>query len=301
MTMPGDDAGKKKSGSPAKPPLHLRRNENIAKGLVRLAILQLSAASKLLQARGISAEAVHDARTFGKKTRALLQLCSPCLPKSEKERLSDSISSASRRLSGIRDADVLLETLDGILSLHPEPDAPGLHSLRRGMADVARQRRANDGKLLPGTLALLHRALKSLASAEFGPMDGKQLLRRVQRTYRRGRLMLDACSGGNDPEMFHSWRKLVKQLWYQLRITSRRWPSHAEGLIRISGEIGELAGRERDLSLLEVFLETGIRSREALGIRRIIRKERERLRKKALDLGSTLYARRPRDFIGEMS
>lgn len=284
----------------AKTPLHLRENEKVAKGLIRLAVLQCSAAAMSLRDQGNSIESVHDARTFGKKTRALLQLYSPMLPQKVRRKLVKTISEISGRLAAVRDADVLLETFDKILPLHPEHLDEGIPGLRATIENTSRQRRDNDRKLLPGTISLLNKLERALVSTEPHGMDSRQLRRCLRRTYRRGRLLLKACSAANDPESFHAWRKLVKQLWYQLRITSRRWPSHADEPIRILAQIGELAGRERDLLMLDEFLNKGGDSVAASGLRNTIHKERVRLKNSALVLGDFLYAVRPSEFTQEM-
>jgi hypothetical protein len=100
---------------------------------------------------------------------------------------------------------------------------------------------------------------------------------------------------------FHIWRKLVKQLWYQLRITSRFWPDHALNWIRDTDLIGELAGKERDYTLLSKRL---IRLHKDpcsdLLVNRI-NKIIIILRKKSISNGLRFYEERPKDFVKKLS
>src|SRR5919109_184691 len=83
-------------------------------GVRRIATEQLgSAIRRLSDAEGDDrAEAVHDARKSVKKARALLRLVRPGLDSSAYRAEMDALRDAGRLLSGTRNADVLLATID---------------------------------------------------------------------------------------------------------------------------------------------------------------------------------------------
>ncbi|HKN40971.1 MAG TPA: CHAD domain-containing protein [Acidimicrobiia bacterium] len=61
-------------------------------------------------------EAAHDARKRAKKLRALLRLVRPELGDDVYRRENRALRDAARRLSPVRDAWVLVETLDGLVT-----------------------------------------------------------------------------------------------------------------------------------------------------------------------------------------
>ena len=92
-------------------PFRLRSTESIADGLRRLAREELSSISRHLDgAAPPRDDAIHEIRKSVKKTRAILQVVGADngrgLAKSAKH-----LHAISRRLSALRDADVMLETL----------------------------------------------------------------------------------------------------------------------------------------------------------------------------------------------
>src|SRR5436305_11773506 len=58
--------------------------------------------------------AVHDARKAIKKERSLLRLARGAMPSEQRRRENAVLRDAARRLSGRRDADVMISTLDGL-------------------------------------------------------------------------------------------------------------------------------------------------------------------------------------------
>jgi len=240
------------SGKKSKVPkarLHLRRDKPIGAELRKVALLQVDAAMEALRGNNALPDPVHDARTYIKKLRAILQLASPVMGRKLRDHPTRLLREAAGRLGPLRDSEVRLRTLDALLVRTGLP-SDDYASLRAGLADVAEQRRRNDVRRIPGVLAAL-REFRGLA--EEWPLDdlaGNDLKRRIRRSYRRGRIALDLCRSTPDPDPFHLWRKQVKQLWYQLRITAPFWKDEAAELIATTGRIGQLAGEERDLTLL---------------------------------------------------
>lgn len=289
----------KKTAALAKARLHLLSGEGIGEGLRALASLQLEAAIAGLEGNNVSPEAIHMARTSIKKVRAILQLASPVMPRPLRDDLQEHLRRASSRMAQLRDSEVQLQTLDLLLvESHRAPDQ--FASLRGGLADVAKQRRINDVRQIPRVIASLEHVRKGVPEWPLDALGGKDLRRRIRRTYRRGRTTLDLCTATRDPDAFHIWRKLVKQLWYQLRITSPYWPGKAEDLIAATGKIGNLAGTERDHTLLALTLAAGPKSQESKLLQERIGKILPGLRKEALVEGETFYSPKPKAFVAEL-
>jgi CHAD domain-containing protein len=248
-----------------------------------------------LKGNNVSPDAVHNARTYIKKVRAIIQLASPALDRPLREKLLGLLRDASARTGPLRDSEVQVGTFD--LLMEQGGFASGeFDSLRNGLADVAKQRRINDVRQIPRVICSLASVRDSLPEWPLDSLGSKDLRRRIRRTYRRGRTALELCATTRDPEDFHLWRKLVKQLWYQLRITTPYWQDHRK-LISETEKIGELAGTERDFALLATTLSNGPRSRAARLLVECISRTLPTLRKEAMEAGERFYDPRPKAFM----
>lgn len=295
----GVKRAKASRGNVKKPRLHFLKDKSFGKELKRIAFLQLESAVSELKGNNVSPGAIHNARTYIKKVRSILQLAAHSLPRALREELFNQLGDAAARMGPLRDAEVHVQTLDHLLrhgDLPPEP----LIALRTGFADVAKQRRINDARRIPKVIASFRAVRDSIPEWPLDDLDAKDLRRRIRRTYRRGRTALDLCSSTDDPEEFHLWRKLVKQLWYQLRITAPYWPSKGEELIAACGRIGDLAGTERDYTMLAATLAKGPQSKASKLLQETITALLPRLRHQAISSGEVFYAEKPKSFIRDL-
>ena len=200
----------------------------------------------------------------------------------------------------LRDSEVHLQTFDLLLRGITAPQEQ-FSALRSGFADIAKQQRINGNKQIPVILGLLRIVRNSIPEWPLDALRPRDLRRQIKRTYRRGRTTLELCISSQDPDDFHLWRKHVKQLWYQLRLTAHHWPDKARDLISATGEIGQLAGTERDYTLLASSLTTGPRSKASLLLQAEIAKLLPDLRKKALEAGKVFYFKKPKDFVADIA
>ena len=123
---------KKKSASRK---FRLRKKEPLPSGIVRIARGRLDSALDQLSGRAGDdpAKAVHEARKDMKKLRAVVRLVQA--DSSWNARFRDT----ARRLAGRRDADVLLETLDGFVE-RGEVSKKSVRGLRKELAKEAGRR-----------------------------------------------------------------------------------------------------------------------------------------------------------------
>lgn len=292
--------GSRKSST--KPRLHLLKQEGscIGTGLRKIAALQLEAAIAGLEIRRADPEAVHDARTYIKKVRAIIQIASPAFPTPLRRQLIAELRAASSRIGALRDADVHLETIDDLLRQHGLADK-GYSALRARLLRLAIRRRTRANSRIEKVIATLRKICAESAAWPGHLVRPEDVRKRIRRAYRQGRIGLNACEASQDPEPFHCWRKHVKRLWYQLRLTCRFWPQDAARLIRKAGEIGELAGRERDLTLMKETLCKWSSTTASRHLISVIEKEVARLRGKAIRKGRHFYRTRPAKFLENLA
>jgi CHAD domain-containing protein len=93
----------------------LKRREGFATGIARIVDEQLASAAKGLRGKGDPdlEEAVHDARKRLKKSRSALRLARYDIADPVRRKENEIMRDAGRRLSGLRDAQVLVDTLGG--------------------------------------------------------------------------------------------------------------------------------------------------------------------------------------------
>jgi len=286
--------GKEKKSSKAR--LQMRPGKPCGPELRKIVLLQIEAALEALHGNNVSPDSVHDARTYIKKLRAVLHLASPVMSRKQREQPTRHLRESAVRLGPLRDSEVRVRTLDSLLEQTGLP-LDDYASLRAGLADVAKQRRHNDARRIPGVLASLRELRDAAESWPLDGLEGKDLKRRIRRSYRRGRTALDLCSATMDPDPFHLWRKQVKQLWYQLRITAPYWKDKATELIVATARIGQLVGNERDLTLLGETLKLGPQGKATSLLLGKIAELLPSLRRDAVMAGHAFYETRPKHFV----
>ena len=261
-----------------------------------IAALQLEAAMKELKGNKTCPEAIHNARTYIKKVRAVIRLASPAMPRSLRRDLLGQLREGALRLGPIRDSEVRVQTLNLLLETNTLP-AEQFASLLGGFTQTANQLRINGIQQIPGILQILGNIRDSIPDWPIDDLEAKDLRHRIRRTYRRGRAILDLCYSTRTPDDFHLWRKQVKQLWYQLRITAPYWPGKGGKLIAAAGMIGHLAGTERDNTLLGAALAAGPSSVASSLLQARIVTPLPFLRKKAMSEGGAFYGPSPNSFV----
>jgi len=285
----------------------LKLREPLPDGLKRVFREQIESALELCRhpakQRGAT---VHEVRKHLKKLRAAMRLAIPEVGENRHTREDGCVRKIGRLVSDLRDAQVRLQTL---IQLHddiakeskdnPFPRIEELLSLERDSFSAAFagwQKRA-----IPQLERVEARLLK-------WPLEGltwKQVCGAVAKIYKRGQRGLAKTINDPDPEKFHSWRKRVKALWYQLRILQPLNRAVLTEMAHDADVLGELLGQEHDLNFLWARLEKESSDealRDELGqLEKLIRKRGKRLRTNALELGRRFYAEPGKAFAKRIS
>ncbi len=273
----------------------LKKEEPLAAGIRRLAREQLE--HSLGEIKTVShvdeGAAVFATRKHIKRTRALLRLVRRELGrgifKGENRRLAD----VARSFSGSRDARVQLQVLEELrreaaqaTGAFPETTAV-LRVEIANLAETFGSRREQAG-------SALQQVCDRLEGWPLENLTAGDLARALQRTYRRGRKTFRAAQSSPTTENFHSWRKRVKDLYYQAQILRELHPGLrvvAAGAKALSRQLGDL----HDLAFFRERLEGSLEFPEterALLLGLLCTRERE-LESVALDLGARFYAEKP--------
>ena len=286
----------------------LRADEYVPDGIRRVARGRLAAAQERLDGASRRAldDAVHDTRKDLKRLRAVLRLGRDALGDETYERENTTFRMAGRRLSGARDAQVLVETLDALCARFPEDLPPAVTArLRAGLADEHRQASA----ALRDDDAAIARTLEELAEARTRTAlwtlddDGFAALRPgLLRIYRRGRKRIRAATAQPTDEHLHEARKRVKDLWHATQLVRPAAPKRLKAFATRAHRLADLLGDDHDLAVLADYIARhpqcfdGESARQAL--LSVLQRRRAALQRRALRLGDELYAQSPKQFAG---
>ncbi len=302
-----------------------------------MALGQLDLAIELIDTAGEDAsqeKAVHDTRKALKRLRALLGLLAEELGDAAFEREDATLREVAQRLSGARDAQVMLNTLDTLIERHPRKlGRGGVAKLRRNLkAEHARMRRRalGDPQTRSEVLCELRALRCRVAAWRLPEQGGIELIERdLTSLYRQGRRRHRrlASRKGLHTNAMHRWRKRVKDLRYTAEMLERRGSASTAGksagrrsrqraeqdarwlhsVATRADDLGELLGEDHDLAVFAQRLVTAqrrgkghtwqVRRRTRKTLLGLIAKRRRQLRKRALRDGRRLYATKPRRFV----
>ena len=274
----------------------VRPRESIADGLRRLAKKELaSAREQLLRTRQPGDEAIHEARKSVKKVRAIVQLIETDDGRGiggGKKRLR----AANRALSHVRDADVMILTLQKLLDRWPHLLSE--HTLARvrhqlsAHKDAVAQAAAREGswsevaeELRRGRAAVKR---SSPAHRRFGALAPG-----LRVTHKCGRKAMARALERQGDADFHEWRKQIKALWYDLRLiegAGARIHRDVEALDRAETSLGD----DHDAVVLCAYLSGSQAFRDdSLEFRRLTQQAeryQQELRRKAIASTKAIYA-----------
>jgi CHAD domain-containing protein len=272
----------------------LRRKQPGVKGVESVLEREVEKALEALDGPWPPADGtVHDVRKRLKKARAALRLERAALGGEVYRRENRTLRDASRPLSAVRDAAVLIDTLD---RLGLDGEVEGLRDALRAERSRTRTRVLADGRRLRPVVANLRRARGRLARVRLARHGWNVLGRGVRRTYRNGRRAYALAREHPTAENLHEWRKQAKYLWQVLEFLQPVAPRRLERLARRTHRLSDQLGKDHDLVVLgrskAALTAVPLALREAA--QRRIDARRATLLKRAMVLGAVVYKDRPR-------
>jgi CHAD domain-containing protein len=286
----------------------LKAQESVRKGVRRLLRQQIDKAlDGLNQAPAPNDEVIHDARKCFKKVRALLRLVRDELGEKVYQRENYCFRDAGRPLTEVRDAKVLIETLDKLCKHYAA-------ELTSGAFDPVRQRlqahqQSDRERVLEREKALDNVRLavgEARARLEDWPLRQKgwaALEPGLRRCYQQGHKAQAAAVAEPIVETLHEWRKQAKYLYHQLQVLAPLWPAVLGEVSEQVHRLTQLLGDDHDLSVLRA---TVTAAPEAFGgsilqgLFALMDRRHEELQCAAFPLGLRVYCDRPAAFTRRM-
>jgi CHAD domain-containing protein len=285
----------------------LRSDEHVPDGIRRVARGRLAQAHDRLDgARGRKlAEAVHGARKDLKRLRAALRLSRDAIGEETYERENTAFRMAGRRLSGARDAEVLVATLDALTAHFADELAPGiadgLRARLQGERDRAQAALRDDDTLVARTVDELDEARTRTAAWTLTGDGFAALEPGLRRIYRRGRRSLRAAEREPTDEHLHEARKRAKDLWHATQLLRPAAPKKLKRLSRRAHRLADLLGDDHDLAVLRERIRSNPQcfadesSQRALLA--VLDRRRHDLQRRAFVLGAEIYAQKPKRLV----
>ena len=267
-------------------------------------VVQMVRAVAALDEAGTPPElAIHTTRKAIKRSRGLLRLLRGVLVPEAYRRENRALRDAGRRLGSLRDAVVVVDTLDlYAMELEAAVGSAVLTRIRSCLVaafeshDDVTASRSNVAGVL-GDARVRYAALTVGAVDEgFSPVSTG-----LRRGYRNGRKAMRVASASGRVGDFHEWRKSVKYLRYQLEHLCLIEPDMISGRIAQLDRLGELLGDAHDLWLFAGSIERCCSQPEQrTAVVNMVHTKRHTLESTALTVGGPLYADGPTAFADEL-
>lgn len=278
----------------------LKPRETVRTGLVRCAREQLQRAATELSDgfRADPASAVHEARKALKQERSLLRLMRGSMAAGQRKHENETLRQTGRSLSGTRDAEVMVQTVDDLAARFGD-------ALPDGTFGVVRQRLADrrDAGMDEDARVAALLALREVTQRTNGwkLQDGgwEAIETGLARSYRRGRKAFRHSRAHPTLENLHGWRKRVKDLWYHEKLLAAACGPTIRGQAKDAHQLADLLGDDHDLGVLRAAVaeDRWPPTVDLDGLLRLIDLRRSQLQAEAIAIGDRVYAEKPRAFV----
>lgn len=285
-------------------PYQLSFAEEPATGLWRCAREQLEEAIDQLERRRGEhpVEAVHEARKSLKKTRAVLRLTRPDLDRRSYRRENRSLRDSARAVSAVRDAQVMVTTIDDLEQrFSGQIPAETFTAGRNYVKTQASTARDLDETPVSRVVDDLKSALGRVEDWPLDDTSWDTLTRGAARSFRRAHKAGALAVEHPTTENLHEWRKRVKDHWYHQRLLQEAWPTPMAAQAKEAHALADALGDEHDLTLLAQRLSSGDGAPATLTVDEtelldLVARRRAELVETATRIGRRLFAEPPKAY-----
>lgn len=257
----------------------------------------MALAIERLEARqAVSDAALHEVRKHLKAARAALRLLRDAVGKPAYARENAAIRKVAARLSPLRDAKVLLDTVRALQRTDDRELRELLAAEQRALRAEHRTLRAQlSGRALRRSLAAQLQQAAERTGRWRMPRDGWRVSREgVRRIYRSGRRAAAAAASEPTDRNLHEARKQAKYLELALQML---FPAQRLQVAARAHFIAEKLGLDHDLAVLQKRIAGASRAGAGGSALKVLRRRRSALQRRALQRAAGLYRRKPRAFV----
>lgn len=283
----------------------LQKDESVSDGIRRVITEKIETSLEYLHENDEQKrdDAILEARTSFKRIRAALRLVREEIGENSYQQQNTFYRDIARQLSPIRDAFVVIETLDTALTMIDDPAIQeGCIKIRTLLvADYEKVRIAFwEQDILPETIIKLESALSDVEKLHMRKSGFKAMEAGLFKAYRKGYEMMPvAYANVPDIEPFHEWRKWIKYLRYQLQLLK---PIREDVLAPYIKEIKQLAdylGDAHDFTVLKEHISPLELTQSGAGRQFLAQLDylRGQLEREAKPLAEDIYREEPEKFV----
>jgi len=284
----------------------LHRTDADARGARRILCKQIDEAVAALDGKRVADSKIHEARKAIKKARATLRLMRDAIPATSYKRENAALRDAARPLSAIRDARVLIDTLDRLEQLYGPAAKQSIPAgFRRDLVraqDEIRESVTGARGALPGSVKALLAARRRVMRLRVTAAGWRDIGKGLKRVYRKGRNAMKQARKTPTAECLHEWRKQTKYLWHQLQTLEPMWPGPIGELADQTHKLSDYLGDDHDLVVLRENVMAHPKSFTGPGgsgaLLALIDRCQKQLREKAFLAGGRIYDEKPAAFEG---
>jgi CHAD domain-containing protein len=283
----------------------LKPAKSLKKNVRKIARNEMWDAREMLTGKHDPSEAVHEARLSFKKVRALLRMVRPAIGNKAYQKENNCFRDAARPLTEVRDARILIETLDKLAKHFHEQitDQSFAHIRKELQANLrsVRTRVLNKQRALAAAAAMVKKSEKRLKRWAKLSDDWSSIGKGLKNEYRRTHHAFSTAVADPSVKNLHEWRKQAKYLRYQLELLRPLWRERMEQLANEADKMADLLGDDHDLAVLQQRLaensERGRDESETETRAALIERRRSELQIEAKSLGNRFFGESAGSFV----
>jgi CHAD domain len=282
----------------------LEVGESVEDGIRRVIAGQVKGALRdLANAERDRADTIHRVRKRCKKIRAVLRLVRNGLGEAYATE-NAWYRDAARTLSGLRDAEAMIETCDALASRSAgHADVRAIRPIRAELEARRHALMADTDRvdaLLRDFASAMIEGRGRLRSLDVEGDGHEVVLAGMRRTYARASRAMDAAYDDPVPETFHAWRKRVTYHWHDMRLLRDAWPAVVRARQDEADKLHAALGYHHNLSILRARVmadPASFANDEAFTIFiRLADQWAERIQHYSRPLGGCLFAEKGKQF-----
>ena len=248
---------------------------------------------------------VHETRKSLKRLRALLRLVRVGLAKKDWRRANDELRDIGRRLSGLRERDVLPQSIAALRKIAAPDAATALDRLMMHLDEAPNPSgRKRTLVRLTEVSKALQEANEHLAHLDLTGSSRKTLADGLAATHRAGQRTLAAVQADATDNAVHDLRKAVQIHWRQMQLLELGWPEMLRVRIATSKDLAQSLGEHHDLAMIvhaaRGAATAGLAAADVAQIEEACRREQAAIGVRTLPSVARLFAADPQAFAAEV-